>query len=348
MGRYVIVGGAGFIGCNLASRLLRDGQDVLVVDNLSRVGSEENLRWLRQQGHVEFVRCDIRDTRAVEEIFKAAGDIGVVFHLAAQVAVTRSISDPRHDFEVNVLGTINLLEAIRHSDSDPLVVYSSTNKVYGELNGYDVVESTTRYEIPALPRGVSELLPLDLHSPYGCSKGAADQYVRDYARIYGLRTVVFRQSCIYGQRQFGVEDQAWVAWFIIASVLEKPLTLFGTGKQVRDLLFVDDLIELYLRCVEHGSEVSGEIYNIGGGPNNAVSLLELIECLEAVSGKRIAYSFADWRLGDQRIFISDAAKAEQRLGWRPRVTVADGIKRLYEWVVENESLVRTLVGGHGS
>ena len=348
MGRYVIVGGAGFIGCNLASRLIRDGQDVLVVDNLSRVGSEENLQWLREQGRVEFVRCDIRDTRAVEEIFRGNRDIHVVFHLAAQVAVTRSISDPRHDFEVNVLGTINLLEAIRHSDSDPLVLYSSTNKVYGEVNGYESVESATRYELPALPKGVSELIPLDLHSPYGCSKGAADQYVRDYARIYGLRSVVFRQSCIYGQRQFGVEDQAWVAWFIIASVLEKPLTLFGTGKQVRDLLFIDDLIELYLLCVERGSEVSGEIYNVGGGPNNAVSLLELIECLEAISRKRIAYSFADWRLGDQHVFISDVAKAERHFGWRPQVTVAEGVKRLYEWVVENESLVRTLVGSHAS
>jgi CDP-paratose 2-epimerase len=342
------VGGAGFVGCNLASRLIRDGQDVLIVDNLSRVGSEENLRWLRQQGDVEFVRCDIRERSAVEEIFKGTRDIEAVFHLAAQVAVTRSIIDPRHDFEVNVLGTINLLEAIRHSDSAPLLVYSSTNKVYGEMDGYDVVESATRYELPALPRGVSEAIPLDLHSPYGCSKGAADQYVRDYARIYGLRSVVLRQSCIYGQRQFGVEDQAWVAWFIIASLLDKPLTVFGTGKQVRDLLFIDDLIELYLRCVEHSSEVTGEIFNVGGGPNNTSSLLELVECLEAISGKRIAYSFADWRLGDQRIFISDVAKAERHLGWRPQVTVADGVERLYEWVVENTSLVSSLVDRHDS
>ncbi|HJO39519.1 MAG: SDR family NAD(P)-dependent oxidoreductase [Vicinamibacterales bacterium] len=348
MGRYVIVGGAGFIGCNLVSRLLRDGKDVLVVDDLSRAGADENLRWLRQQGRVEFVRCDIRDTNAVEAIFKGTGDIEVVFHLAAQVAVTRSIVDPRHDFEVNVLGTINVLEAIRHSDSDPLLVYSSTNKVYGEMDGYDVVESATRYELPALPRGVSEAIPLDLHSPYGCSKGAADQYVRDYARIFGLRSVVLRQSCIYGQRQFGVEDQAWVAWFIIASVLEKPLTLFGTGKQVRDLLFIDDLIELYLRCVECGSEVSGEIYNVGGGPNNAVSLLESIECLEAISGRRTHYSFADWRLGDQRIYVSDVAKAERDLGWRPQVTVAEGIKRIYEWVVENRSLITSVMDGHDS
>ena len=247
MKRYLVIGGAGFIGCNLAERLLRQQAEVLVLDDLSRHGSETNLAWLRTIGAFEFVKCDIRDAAAVDAVFRQHARIDVVVHLAAQVAVTTSVVNPRDDFEVNLLGTFNVLEAIRHRGDQPALVYASTNKVYGKLDGATVVEREARYELRDLPDGVAESAPLDFYSPYGCSKGAADQYGRDYSRIYGLRTVVFRQSCIYGQRQFGIEDQGWVAWLAIAHELGIPFTLFGNGKQVRDLLHVDDLVDLYLR-----------------------------------------------------------------------------------------------------
>lgn len=342
MSKYLIVGGAGFIGCNLASRLLRDGKEIIVIDNLSRVGSEQNLKWLQEQDDFCFLRCDIRNYSDVKEVFVNNRDIEVVFHLAAQVAVTTSISDPRDDFETNLLGTFNLLEAVRESKSEPILIYASTNKVYGKMDYVDIIEKDKRYEFKDLPHGIPESMPLDLYSPYGCSKGGADQYVRDYARIYGVRSVVMRQSCIYGHRQFGVEDQGWVAWFTLATILDKPILIYGTGKQVRDLLFIDDLIDLYLLGVEKIAQISGEIYNVGGGPQNTLSLLELIDFLEELSGKKITYSFQNWRTGDQPVFICDISKAKKDLGWQPKIAVTDGVRGLYKWVERNKSLLTKL------
>ena len=344
MKRYLVIGGAGFIGCNLVERLLRDGADVVVLDDLSRRGSDENLAWLRTLGSFEFIKCDIRDAAAIEAVFIRDASIEAVFHLAAQVAVTTSVVSPREDFEVNLLGTFNVLEAIRKSGARPALIYASTNKVYGKLEGAAVVERDTRYDFRDLPDGVAESTPLDFYSPYGCSKGAADQYVRDYSRIYGLRSVVLRQSCIYGRRQFGVEDQGWVAWFAIAHTFGLPLTLYGNGKQVRDLLYIDDLIDLYLLCVNQIDRAAGEIYNVGGGARNAVSLLEVIDSLAHLSGTRPSYSFDDWRPGDQPIFVSDVSKALAHFGWKPSTAVPEGIAGLYEWVSDNRRVVGHLAG----
>lgn len=338
--RYLVTGGAGFIGCNLVERLLSQGADVLVLDDLSRQGSEKNLAWLRTLAPFEFINCDIRDRRRVEDVFVQQAPIDVVFHLAAQVAVTTSITDPRHDFEVNLLGTLNILEAVRQSAVRPALIYSSTNKVYGKIDDAAVVERHGRYEFRDLPAGVPESMSLDFYSPYGCSKGGADQYVRDYSRIFGLRSVVLRQSCIYGQRQLGVEDQGWVAWFVIAHALGVPLTLYGDGKQVRDLLHIDDLIDLYMLSVERMDQTSGQVYNVGGGPDHSASLLEVIDHLERLSGRRPRYSFDGWRQGDQPVFVCDLSRVREHLGWAPRISVEAGIARLYRWVEENKNLVQ--------
>lgn len=338
--RYLVTGGAGFIGCNLVERLLSQGADVLVLDDLSRQGSDKNLAWLQTLAPFEFINCDIRDRRRVENVFARHVPIDVVFHLAAQVAVTTSVTDPRQDFEVNLLGTFNILEGVRQSAARPVLIYSSTNKVYGKIDGVEVVEGQGRYAFRDLPGGVPESMALDFYSPYGCSKGGADQYVRDYARIFGLRSVVLRQSCIYGQRQLGVEDQGWVAWFAIAHALHIPLTLYGDGKQVRDLLHIDDLIDLYLLCIERIDRAAGEVYNVGGGPDHAASLLDVIDHLERLSGRRPRYSFDGWRPGDQPVFVCDVSKAREHLGWAPKTSIEAGIARLYRWVEENKGLVQ--------
>jgi CDP-paratose 2-epimerase len=335
----LITGGAGFIGCNVARRMLARGDRVTVFDNLSRKGARQSLDWLRQQGgRLEFVQADLRDAAAVNKAFRERPDLDVVLHLAAQVAVTTSVVEPREDFEINALGTFNVLEAVRGNKLDPVLIYASTNKVYGGMTDIRTVERNGRYEYADLPRGIGEERLLDFHSPYGCSKGAADQYVRDYARIYGLRTVVFRQSCIYGYRQFGVEDQGWVAWFTIAAALGKPITIYGDGKQVRDVLFVEDLADAYDLAVQKIKVASGQVYNIGGGARQCMSLLELLAMLEKFFGKKIARAFGDWRPGDQPVFVCDIAKAERELGWTPKVGVEEGVRRLYDWVAANRSL----------
>ena len=341
MGEVLITGGVGFIGCNTARKFLDLGYRVIVLDNLSRKGAELNLAWLQEQGPIDFIRADIRDADSVRTAIQRCPRLDAVIHLASQVAVTTSVQDPREDFEVNALGTFNLLEAVRLSQGDPVFLFASTNKVYGGLDGVTVVERDGRYAYRDLPRGIGEDHPLDFHSPYGCSKGAADQYVRDYGRIYGLRTVVFRQSCIYGERQFGVEDQGWVAWFTIAAVLGRPLVIYGDGKQVRDLLFIEDLVEAYRLALERIDQASGKIYNLGGGPENVLSLLELIAMLEGLLGRKIPYSFEDWRPGDQPVFICDIDKASRELNWMPRVSPKEGVRRLYAWVAENQDLLRT-------
>ncbi len=336
--KIMVTGGAGFIGSNAVRRFLSEGHQVVVVDDLSRRGTDKNLAWLKTLGSFDFERVDIRNAPALEAVVKGHGNVDLVLHLAAQVAVTTSVVEPRQDFEINALGTFNVLEAVRKHAKEATVLYSSTNKVYGGLEQVPVVERGGRYVFRDRPQGISEEEPLDFHSPYGCSKGAADQYVRDYARIYGLRTVVLRQSCIYGRRQFGVEDQGWVAWFTIASILGRPITLYGDGKQVRDVLFVDDLVNLYLAAAENIDRVSGQVYNVGGGPQNQMSLLELLADLEALGGKPIPRSISKPRPGDQPVFVCDIAKAEKELGWRPAVSARQGVETLYAWVQENRGL----------
>jgi len=333
---FLITGGAGFIGSNYVSRLLQRGEKVIVYDNLSRNGSRKNVEWLRELYGRDAFQLIIEDIRNEKKISEAAQDADVIVHLAAQVAVTTSVTHPREDFEINALGTFNILEAARLSKKKPVFLYASTNKVYGGMEDIRVQETSSRYAYTDLPMGISEEVPLDFHSPYGCSKGSGDQYVRDYARIYGLKTVVFRQSCIYGIRQFGVEDQGWVAWFVIAAAAGRKMTIYGDGKQVRDLLFVDDLLDAYDLAVTKIKTVSGKVYNIGGGPANILSVwAEFQPMLEKLIGHPLKVDIANWRPGDQRIYVSDIRKAAVDLGWTPKVGVEEGIHKLYEWVKTN-------------
>jgi CDP-paratose 2-epimerase len=336
--KYLVTGGAGFIGCNAVHRWLAAGHTVVVLDDLSRRGADANLAWLkRQPGQLVFEKVDIRDALALDASVGRHRDAAVILHLAAQVAVTTSVTNPRHDFEVNALGTFNLLESVRRHAAEAVLLYASTNKVYGGLEEEGVEEHAGRYRFRRLA-GIPETAPLDFHSPYGCSKGAADQYVRDYARIYGLRTVCFRQSCIYGYRQFGVEDQGWVAWFAIAAVTGQPLTIYGDGKQVRDLLFIDDLCDAYDAAVTRADTLKGAVFNLGGGPEHTLSLLELVGMLEQLTGRPLKPRFAPWRPGDQPVFVADIQKASTALGWRPQVDVRTGVSRLHAWVEENRAL----------
>lgn len=339
MAKVLITGGAGFIGSNLAARLLQEGHEVTILDNLSRPGGESNLDWLRAnfgQESFRLIQADLKDFAA---LCRATEGAERVYHLAGQVAVTTSVRDPRADFEDNALGTFNALEAARTVGADPIFIYSSTNKVYGGMESVRIVEEPTRYRYADFPFGISEDQPLDFHSPYGCSKGAGDQYVRDYHRIYGLRSIVMRQSCIYGYRQFGIEDQGWVAWFIIAAIKGRPITIYGDGKQVRDVLFIDDLLDAYEAAVQRIDQAAGHIYNIGGGPENTMSVwAEFGPLLEELLGRSIPVTHGEWRPGDQLVYISDIRKAERELGWRPRVGVREGVRRLFEWVRENQEL----------
>jgi len=341
--KTIITGGAGFIGSNAASRYLSRGHQVVVIDNLCREGVNRNLDWLRPQGALEFVQLDIRNGEELARVFREHRDAGQVLHLAAQVAVTTSVTDPREDFEVNALGTFNVLEAMRRANMQAPVLYASTNKVYGEMTDVGVVEKNGRYAYRSLPSGVSEDRNLDFHSPYGCSKGAADQYVVDYHRIYGLRTIVFRQSCIYGYRQFGAEDQGWVAWFMIAAQLGRPITIYGDGKQVRDILFIDDLLDAYDAAFAAGDAAVGKAYNIGGGAANVLSLLELLTFIKEKGNRELEYSFAGWRPGDQRVFVSDIRRAQNELGWAPKIGCSRGLDLLYNWVAQNQRLFRAPV-----
>ncbi|MEW6717088.1 MAG: GDP-mannose 4,6-dehydratase [Chloroflexota bacterium] len=337
--KYLVTGGAGFIGSNYVYRLLSRGERATVLDDLSRPGANRNVEWLMGtfgQQSFEMVVGDIRDEDLVSRVVK---DADVILHLAGQVAVTTSIARPREDFEVNALGTLNVLEAARISDRDPIVLYASTNKVYGALEAVGVIEQPTRYSFAKLPYGVSETHPLDFHSPYGCSKGAGDQYTMDFHRIYGLRTVVFRQSCIYGPRQFGIEDQGWLAWFTIAVVTGRPISIYGSGKQVRDVLHIDDLLDLYDIAVQKIGVASGKAYNVGGGVDNTLSIwIEFSPLLEKCLGRRIEVEWGPSRPGDQRVYISDIRKVSSELGWRPRISVGQGVESLYNWVVENRNL----------
>jgi len=339
----VITGGAGFIGVNAAEAFIRDGWHVILFDNLSRKGTDLNLRCLQQRfpAECEFVLGDIRYDYF--SLLHAVGRAELVLHLAAQVAVTTSITRPIEDFEINARGTFNVLEAIRESGNKPLVIYSSTNKVYGGMPEVVCVKDATRYRFRDFPEGIAEDRPLDFHSPYGCSKGAADQYVHDYGRIYGIPSVVFRQSCIYGQRQFGVEDQGWVAWFSIAALLERPITIFGDGLQMRDLLHVDDLVAAYKLAAADPARTAGAIYNMGGGPSRTLSLLELLAFLEDRLAKKIPVSHAEPRAGDQPVFVADIRKIERELGWRPTIDPLPGVELLLDWLCQNRRDVERVV-----
>lgn len=338
MTRVMVTGGAGFIGSNLTHRLLAQGHEVTVYDNLARRGTEKNVAWLRKNHGDRFglVQADVRDYASVVQALEG---FEIVYHLAAQVAVTWSVADPREDFEINALGTLNVLEASRRSKESPIVLFTSTNKVYGGMDEVEITEHEKRYGYASLPKGVSEAQPLDFHSPYGCSKGAADQYVRDYARIYGLRTVVMRMSCIYGPRQFGIEDQGWVAHFLISSVLGRPITIYGDGKQVRDILYIDDLLRAFEQAVDRIDVTAGQVYNMGGGPENTISVwTEFREVLTELLGHDIDANYDDWRPGDQLVYISDPTKARRALDWEPTTSVRVGIEKLFRWVVENKHL----------
>ncbi|MBV8055996.1 MAG: SDR family NAD(P)-dependent oxidoreductase [Deltaproteobacteria bacterium] len=330
--KVLITGGAGFIGSNAASRFLRRGAEVVVIDNLAGHASAVNLQWLQPQGRLTFHHLDVRDADGMTAAIGENLGAGLVLHLASQVAVTSSIADPRLDFEVNALGTFNLLEAARRAQLRAPIIYASTNKVYGQLADLGLDDSNGRCEFIGLRQGISEQRQLDFHSPYACSKGAADQYVRDYHRIFGLNTVVMRQSCIYGPRQFGREDQGWLAWLMIAAQNRQPITIYGDGRQVRDILQIDDLLDAFEAAARNIAIAAGSVYNIGGGPANAVSLLEVLDFIEQHSGINLTYRFAAPRPGDQRVYISDIRLAHCQLGWSPRIGWRRGLSRLHDWV----------------
>jgi CDP-paratose 2-epimerase len=337
--KVLITGGAGFIGCHTAHRFLRRGDEVTIYDNLSRRGGRFNLAWLREQHGADAFRLYEADLRDFDRLREAARGQALIIHLAGQVTVTTSVTNPRQDFEDNALGTFNALEAARLSGSNPIFLYSSTNKVYGGMEDVVLVERATRYAFRDLPHGVPDTQPLDFHSPYGCSKGTGDQYVRDYARIYGLRTVVFRQSTIYGTRQFGIEDQGWLAWFIIAAVTGKPITIYGDGKQVRDMLYVEDLIGAYESAIARIDQVAGQVFNIGGGPDNTISIwAETGPVLAELLGREIGVKWDTWRPGDQRVCVMDIRRTSEVLNWSPKVALRDGMRRLVEWVRDNRAL----------
>ena len=336
---YFITGGAGFIGSNYVSRLLERGENVTIYDDLSRVGAPRNLAWLQEKFGGTAFRLLVGDVRDADLLTTSSRTSDVIIHLAAQVAVTTSVVKPREDFDINARGTFNVLEAARLNERKPVILYASTNKVYGGMDDVKVVEDATRWRYADLPMGCPETQPLDFHSPYGCSKGSGDQYVRDYARIYGLQSVVLRQSCIYGPRQFGMEDQGWVAWMVIAAVTGRPLTIYGDGKQIRDVLHVDDLLNAYDAAIAKIDAVWGQVYNLGGGPENTMSIwTEFGPLLEKLLGKPVPVARGDWRPGDQKVFVADIRKAGRELGWEPKVGVEAGVERLYEWVRANKDL----------
>jgi len=329
----LVTGGAGFIGCNIADRFAGEGHHILVYDALSRPGVERNLQWLKDR-HGARIGNVVADVRDEDEVRRAVADAKAVFHMAAQVAVTTSLVDPREDFEINVKGTLNVLDAIRLRNEPVPVIFASTNKVYGDLGDLEFDSRGDRYvpKSEIVSRGMSEARSLDFHTPYGCSKGSADQYVLDYARSFGIPTAVFRMSCIYGQRQMGTEDQGWVAHFLIRALSGEPITIYGDGRQVRDILDVADAVDAYARALERIETVKGRAFNLGGGPDNAISLLQLIQEIERIIGRKIELRFEDWRQGDQRWYVSDTSAATQALGLGRPLPWRKGVALLAEWL----------------
>lgn len=335
---FLITGGAGFIGTNLAHHLLKMGHKVIIIDNLSRSGSRNNIQWLINN-HGKGLQVKIIDIREISQLKEALKGVEAVFHFAAQVAVTKSVINPIEDFKINVEGTLNILEILRTIDDPPFLIFTSTNKVYGKLNEIKLIEKSFRYQ-PSNEKyhsGINEASVLDFQSPYGCSKGSADQYILDYSRTYSLPATVFRMSCIYGPHQFGTEDQGWVAYFLIRVLQNLPLTIYGDGKQVRDILFIDDLINAFLLAFRFRKECCGQAFTIGGGPSNAVSLLEFIDLLKKYCGRIPSISFAPWRNGDQFYYVSDTSKFQNITGWRPSISFEKGIEMLWGWINQNIS-----------
>lgn len=349
MRKILITGGAGFVGSHVAEFYEKKGTDVIVFDNLSRTQllgkgyNDANYNWnhLRKCNHIKLVKGDVT---SLEELKEATQDIDAIIHTAAQTAVTTSLSEPRTDFMINTLGTFNILEIARKFCSNPVVIYCSTNKVYGSnINKINVLEKERRYIFEnKFVNGIPETFPIDSceHTPYGCSKLAADIYMQDYAKVYGLKTAVFRMSCIYGPRQFGVEDQGWVAWFTIATITGEPITIYGDGKQVRDILYVTDLVNAFDTFLQRKNQLSGEVFNIGGGPENTVSLLELLDMLQQLTGKRSKISFSNWRPSDQKVYVSNISKAKEKLRWSPKINPKEGVEKLVNWVLENKRLFK--------
>lgn len=340
----LITGGAGFVGCNAARYFAERNWRVSVLDNLSRAGTDNNLEWLSDTTTFEFERADVRNRAAVDAVFTNTR-YDAVIHLAAQVAVTTSVVDPRTDFDINALGTFNVLEAVRKYCPESVVIFASTNKVYGKIAKAGDELKGNRYVYTNRPNGIGEDEPLDFLSPYGCSKGAADQYTLDYARIYNIPATSFRQSCIYGPRQFGVEDQGWVAWFAIAAMLGKDITIWGDGKQVRDVLHVEDLVRAYEAAIRAPDAIAGQAFNVGGGVTRTLSLLELIDQLETRHKRKIKLHWRDWRPGDQRIYVSDVRKLQKTLDWTPEIAAPDGIDNLIQWVGENRDMFAAIEAG---
>lgn len=335
--KILITGGAGFLGSNLSKRVIENNDELIVFDNLRRIGSESNLKWLSRFGEFKFVHGDIRNYNDIGDIIRKFKP-DAIFHTAGQVAMTTSIENPILDFEINALGTLNILECIRKFSKDSIIVYSSTNKVYGDLNQFSYEETSTRYICNEYPYGFNETIPLDFQTPYGISKGTADQYMLEYYRSYGLKTVVFRHSSIYGERQFATIDQGWIGWFIQKAIEKKnsygdePFTISGNGKQVRDLLYIDDVIDLYFKAILKINELSGLAFNIGGGLNNSFSLLELFSFLENELKIKMNYKNLPSRLSDQKVFITNFSKIKEKLGWKPKISKEDGINKMINWV----------------
>ena len=334
--KYLITGGCGFLGSNLASEAIRGGEAVWIFDNLSRQGSLLNKQWLDSLGKYTFVSGDIRNLNDIERVIVSVKP-DIIFHLAGQVAMTTSIEDPRKDFEINSMGTFNLLDSIRKYSPGTKIIYSSTNKVYGDLEYINYTESETRYTSVGFEKGFPETIPLEFHSPYGCSKGAADQYMLDFHRIFGLQTMVFRHSSMYGGRQYATYDQGWVGWFCEQAILQKnnrtsTFTISGNGKQVRDLLYVDDMINLYFKASNADVKAWGRAYNIGGGVDNSLSLLELFSVLEKFENIQLKYDKASPRISDQKVFVADVTKAKSLIGWSPNCSYKDGIEKMLNWV----------------
>lgn len=335
--KYLITGGCGFLGSNIAAAVLRAGDELAVMDNLSRHGSASNLQWLRDQGEFRFLHGDIRQRDDCETLI-AQFRPDAVFHLAGQVAMTTSLQRPRMDFEINALGSLNVLEAVRAHCPAAAVIYSSTNKVYGDLEQLRCEEGETRYTLTNYPLGLPETIGLDFRSPYGCSKGSADQYMLDYARMFGLRTVVFRHSSMYGGRQFSTADQGWIGWFCEQAVRQAagdtaPFTISGNGKQVRDVLHGDDMVTAYLSAAAHIDRVAGQAFNIGGGPDNSLSILELMGLLEEIVGCKLHWNHIETRESDQRVFVADLRRVRSVLGWTPCVGKREGVHRMVEWIL---------------
>jgi len=345
--KILVTGGAGFIGSHIAEFYATKRSNVIVLDNLSRCrllgkgykNAVYNWEYLKKCGNVKLLESDVTNFEQLKQICK---DVDTIIHTAAQTAVTTSLADPRTDFMTNALGTFNILETARKFCNNPTIIFCSTNKVYGSnVNEIEVLQKETRYIFEdRFKNGVSETFPVDLceHTPYGCSKLAGDLYTQDYAKIYGLRTAVFRMSCIYGTRQFGVEDQGWVAWFTIATITGKPITIYGDGKQVRDILYVTDLVNAFDNFLQRKNQLSGEVFNMGGGSENTISLLELLNMLEQLTGKRSKITFSDWRPSDQKVYVSNILKAKEKLRWSPKVNPKKGVEKLVNWVLENKNL----------